>query len=179
MADILQDVQGLFSKRYKDMSDGTHAEVVVASGVPGGGGGDASAANQVTANAALTAISGKLPATLGGKTLAQSLSVAPATDALFLVNTLAQPGVARQLAAAVSAGASANTVLTSTARRISIRATGSAIRYAIGAAAQTASSTTHYIGIDERLDLAVPASAQIAVISATTTAGVLEVTELL
>lgn len=37
MADILQTVQGLFSKRYKDMADGTHAEVVVLSGAPGGG----------------------------------------------------------------------------------------------------------------------------------------------
>lgn len=143
-----------------------------------GGGGDASAANQVAGNTTLTEISGKLPTTLGPKTSAQSLSVGPATDALFPVNTLAQVGVARQLAAAASNGTSANTVLTATTRRISVRAVGSAIRYAVGAAPQTASATAHYIAADERLDLAVPANAQIAVLSATTTAAVLEVSEL-
>lgn len=229
MADKTQEYQNGLIKKFRDNGDGTWSEVVyIVGGAGGGGGGDASAANQVTGNTTLSAISGKLPATLGAKasaaslpvvlaldqgtvpvgaaslplpagastettlaalsaklpsslgakTSALSLSVGPATDALFPVNTLAQPGVARQLAAAASNGTSANTVLTATTRRISIRAVGSAIRYAIGAAAQTASATTHYIAADERLDLAVPASAQIAVLSATTTAAVLEVSEL-
>lgn len=34
MADILKPVNGEFSKRYEDMGDGTHAEVVVIGGMP-------------------------------------------------------------------------------------------------------------------------------------------------
>ena len=32
MADILREVFGIFSKRYRDMGDGTHAEVIALSG---------------------------------------------------------------------------------------------------------------------------------------------------
>lgn len=89
---------------------------------------------------------------------------------------LGQPLVARQLAAGA---ASANTALTATCRRISIRATGAAIRYSIGTTAQTANaSTSHFIGQDERLDLRVPEGANIAIIRAASTSGVLELTEL-
>lgn len=106
-----------------------------------------------------------------------SLSGDAAAGAAPHVNTLAELGVARQLPASAS---SANTVLTATCRRISIKARGGDIRYAIGAAAQTANAATgHYIASGERLDLAVPASAQIAVIWATGgSAGALEVSEL-
>ena len=86
------------------------------------------------------------------------------------------PGVARQLAAGAS---SANTALTSTCRRISMRAVGADIRYAIGSSSQTASATSHLIGIGERLDVAVPATPNIAVIRGGTTNGTLELTELL
>lgn len=37
MADILSQVMGLFSKRYRDMGDGTHAEVVYVGGQAAGG----------------------------------------------------------------------------------------------------------------------------------------------
>jgi hypothetical protein len=95
----------------------------------------------------------------------------------LLVEPLGQPSVARQLAAGA---ASANTPLTTTCRRISVRAVGADIRYMIGAAAQTANAdTSHFIANDERLDLAVPASANIAVIRDATTDGVLELTELI
>jgi len=97
------------------------------------------------------------------------------TPGLLPVDTLAAVGVARQLAAGA---ASANTALTTTARRISIHARLADIRYAIGAGAQTASGTSHYIAAGERLDRDVPASAQIAVIRAGSTDGVLEVSEL-
>jgi hypothetical protein len=87
------------------------------------------------------------------------------------------PGVARQLAAGAS---SANTELTSTCRRISMRAVGADIRYAIGSSSQTANaSTSHLIGIGERLDVAVPATPNIAVIRGGTANGTLELTELL
>jgi hypothetical protein len=76
---------------------------------------------------------------------------------------------------------SASVALTADCRRISIRARGCDIRYVIGTGAQTASATaSHFIGQDERLDLAVPAGATIAAIreSAATTNGSLDITEL-
>ena len=93
-----------------------------------------------------------------------------------IIDFLGQPLVARQL----SAGAiSANTALSATCRRISIRATGAAMRYSIGATAQTANETTsHFIAQEERLDLRVPLGANIAVIRAGAVSGVLELTEL-
>jgi hypothetical protein len=91
------------------------------------------------------------------------------------VDTLAALGVARQLAAGA---ASANTALTTTCRRVSIHARTADIRYVIGTGAQTASATSHFIAAGERLDLDVPASAQIAVIRAGSTDGVLELSEL-
>jgi hypothetical protein len=100
---------------------------------------------------------------------------AQAIAGLLPVDTLAAVGVARQLAAGA---ANANTTLTATARRISIHARLADIRYAIGTGAQTATATSHYIAMGERLDLDVPASAQIAVIRAGTTDAVLEVSEL-
>lgn len=88
------------------------------------------------------------------------------------------PSVARQVAVTTT---SANTALTSTCKRISIRARGCDMRYAVGVGAQTANAaTSHYIAQDERLDIAVPLNANIAVIreSAATSNGSLAVTEL-
>ena len=92
------------------------------------------------------------------------------------VEPLGALGVARQLAAGSS---SANTALTSTCRRISMRAVSADIRFAIGATSQTANaSTSHFIASGERLDFAVPADANIAVIRDASTNGTLELTEL-
>ena len=91
------------------------------------------------------------------------------------VEPLGQPGVARQLTAG---SASTNTALTTTVSRISIRAVGADIRYAIGSSSQTASATSHFIGNGERLDLSVPFNANIAVLRNGTTNGTLEVSEL-
>jgi hypothetical protein len=94
------------------------------------------------------------------------------------VETLGIPTVARQLTATAT---SANTVLTANISRISIRARGCDIRYVVGVGAQTANaSTSHFIANGERLDLAVPSGANIAVIreSAATVNGSLAVTEL-
>jgi hypothetical protein len=55
------------------------------------------------------------------------------------------------------------------------------MRYSVGNTAQTAdASTSHYIAQDERLDIAVPVNANIAVIreSAATANGSLAITEL-
>jgi len=92
------------------------------------------------------------------------------------VEPLGAPGVARQLTAGSS---SANTALTSTCRRITMRAVSADIRFEIGAVAQTANaSTSHFIASGERLDFAVPADANIAVIRDASTDGTLELTEL-
>jgi len=91
------------------------------------------------------------------------------------VEPLGIPAVARQLSAGSS---SANTALTTTCRRISIKAIGADIRYAIGSSSQTASATSHFIGNGERLDLAVPATPNIAVLRNGSTDGTLELTEL-
>tara|TARA_R100001198_G_C5115843_1_gene141034 strand:- start:153 stop:476 length:324 start_codon:yes stop_codon:yes gene_type:complete len=88
---------------------------------------------------------------------------------------LKKPGVARQLAAGAS---SANTVLTTTCERISIRAVTADIRYAIGTTAQTANAgTSHFIAQNERLELDVPLGANIGIIRDASTSGTLEVTE--
>ena len=87
-----------------------------------------------------------------------------------------QPGVARQLAAGAS---SANTALTSSCSRISIRAVTADIRYSIGGSSQTANaSTSHFIAQNERLELVVPEGSNIAVIRDASTNGTIELTEL-
>lgn len=123
--------------------------------------GAATAANQTTGNGSLSSIDGKLPSAL--------------TPGLLPVDVLGTLGVSRQLAAGAT---SANTALTTTCRRVSIHANGAAIRFAIGTGSQTASATSHYIASGERLDLDVPANAQIGVIRAGATDAVLEVSEL-
>ena len=92
------------------------------------------------------------------------------------VEPLSVPGVARQLAAGA---ASANTALTASCRRISIRAVGADIRFAIGTGAQTATASSHFIADGERLDLGVPVEPNIAVLRNAATSGTLELTELL
>ncbi len=92
-----------------------------------------------------------------------------------LSEPLGTPAVARKLSAGAS---SANTALTATCQRISIYANGAAIRYMIGTTAQTADANSHFIGSGERLDLAVPLAANIAVIRDGSTSGTLELTEL-
>jgi hypothetical protein len=93
------------------------------------------------------------------------------------VEPLGAPGAARQLAAGST---TANTALTAGVFRISMRAVGADIRFAVGAGSQTANATTsHFIANGERLDFAVPPGANIAVIRDGSTNGTLEVTELI
>jgi len=93
------------------------------------------------------------------------------------VEILGMPSVARQVAVAV---ASTNIALTATCRRVSIKAVGGNARYSVGAVAQTATVTSHYIEASERLDIAVPLNANIAAIRETgvTTDSVIHITEL-
>lgn len=121
----------------------------------------------------------------GGASAADPTYTELSTNSQVVSNTnrlpteiLGQPSVAWQLAVTT---ASASQALTSTCRRISIRARGCDMRYVVGTGAQTASATTsHFIGQDERLDIAVPANAVIAAIreSAATANGSLAITEL-
>ena len=102
------------------------------------------------------------------------------SNANFVTNVepLSMPGLARQLTATT---ASSNTALSSGIFRISMRAKGCDIRYAVGNGTQTANaSTIHLIANGERLDIAVPPAANIAVIRETGASvdGTLEVSEL-
>ena len=95
-----------------------------------------------------------------------------------ITENLGTPGVARQVTVTV---ASANTALTATVTRISIKARTCDMRFMVGAVAQAAAATTsHFIEAGERLDIAVPLNANIAVIrdSAATANGTLFITEL-
>lgn len=92
--------------------------------------------------------------------------------------SLGVPTVARQIAATSS---NTSTALTATCRRISIKARTADVRYAVGVGAQTANATTsHYLEMGERLDIAVPVGAHIAVIrdTAATVNAVVCITEL-
>ena len=92
------------------------------------------------------------------------------------VEILGKPGVARQLTAGAT---SANTALSAGVFRISMRAVGADVRFAIGQGSQTANATTsHFIADGERLAFAVTRGANIAVIRDAATDGVLELTEL-
>ena len=91
------------------------------------------------------------------------------------VEPLGVPGLARQLTAT---NTSANTALSANVYRISMRAVGADIRYQVGSSAQTATTTSNFIANGERLDIAVPGAANIAVLRNGTTNGTLEVTEL-
>jgi hypothetical protein len=107
--------------------------------------------------------------------MAYTVSVNNGMYSADAVEPLGIPSVARQLAAGAT---SANTALTANITRISMRAVSADIRFSIGGAAQTATSTSHFIAQDERLDFAVPLGANIAIIRNASTSGTLEVTEL-
>lgn len=89
---------------------------------------------------------------------------------LIPVDTLGTPGTARNQ---TTSGTAANIVLTTTCRRISMTATAATF-YSISG---TATSSSHYIGANERLDFDVPASTTISVLQVTA-AGTVYVTEL-
>jgi hypothetical protein len=122
--------------------------------------GAATAGAQGAGNTSLASIDTKLPAAV--------------TPGLLPVDTLATLGTARLVA---MGAASANVALTAGARRVSIHATVAGF-YAVGAGAQTATTSSHYIGAGERLDFDVAASSQIAALRGGSVDGVLYITEL-
>ena len=93
------------------------------------------------------------------------------------VEILGVPSTARQLTAG---SASSNTALTTTTKRISMRAVGADIRFSVGVGSQTANgNTSNFIANGERLDFAVPEESNIAIIRDGTVNGTLELTELI
>lgn len=108
--------------------------------------------------------------TTGGSTTAGTFLTSTETVAF-------EVGTARSQAIGVT---SANLALTSTCRFISITCTGGThCHYQIGVGAQTATSSSHYLRTGERLTLAVPIGANIAVIQGTGASTTLFITELL
>lgn len=72
-----------------------------------------------------------------------------------------------------------NLALTSTCRFVSLICTGGThCHYQIGVGAQTATNSSHYLKTGERITLAVPADANIAVIQGTGASTTLFITEL-
>jgi len=109
----------------------------------------------------LTAINGKLPTLVN--------SSVP-------VKTLLAAGVARQL---TTAATTANQALTNGIKAISIHARNSDARFEIGSTSQTATATSHFIAVGERLEFAVPSTPNIGYIYGPSgSAAVLEISEL-
>jgi hypothetical protein len=113
--------------------------------------------------------------TISGVTIGAEVEISNDSGNPVPTEPLGIPLVARQLTAG---SGSTNTALTSGCTRISMKAIGADIRYAIGSSPQTASGTSHFIGNGERLDLAMPATPNIAVLRNGSTDGTLELTEL-
>ena len=91
------------------------------------------------------------------------------------VEILGEVGTAKQRSATT---ASAYIALTSTTKRVSIKAVGADMRYEFGTTtAVEATTTSHYIADGERLDFACPEGSYIAVETISGT-GTLEITEL-
>jgi len=95
------------------------------------------------------------------------------------VEPLGQPNVTRKITVTA---ASDSVTLTTTCRRVSLEAVGCNQRYVVGTGPQTANaSTSHWLAVGTRLDIAVPANAILAAIrdNDATTDGVLEASELI
>ena len=96
------------------------------------------------------------------------------------VEVLGETGAAKRRTATTT---SARVELTSTTRRVSIKAVGADMRYKFGGSTVTASNSyssndiCHYIADGERLDFVCPEGSYIAVVTVSGT-GALEITEL-
>lgn len=151
MADQTQ-IENSINYKFRDLGDGTYARVV----------------SLDSSSLTLT----------GPITVANEVEIKNDSGNAGPIEPLGVPTVARQVSVTTT---SASTNLTSTCKRISIRARFCDMRYEVGTGSLTANaSTSHYIAQDERLDIAVPLGSSIAVIreSAATVNGSLAITEL-
>ncbi len=130
MPDILFEAPTGITRRFRDMGDGTFAEVIAIDGAAGGAPSlPAGAATEAT----LAAASAKLPATLGPKTSAASLSVTPAMDAVTVVGGLsANPSAMFTRPADTTAYASGDLVANSTTAGAVVPLSLTAARVAAG-----------------------------------------------
>ena len=102
-------------------------------------------------------------------------TTAGASVAQSLTNVF-EVGVSRNLAYGAT---TANLALTTTCRFITMIAVGGThVHYQIGVGAQTATGTSHYLTTGQRITLAVPPNANIAVIQGSAS-GTLHISELL
>lgn len=138
--------------------------------------GVATAANQALELAQLIAINAGIPAALGQTTMANSGSVAIASDQSPIpTNPLKRPATARQLPAIAT---SSSVQTTAGVLAVSMIARGADIRYRVTALTSTAVAVDHLIIQNERLDIAVPSAGFISAIRDAATSGVLEISEL-
>lgn len=114
--------------------------------------------------------------TISGVTIGAEVEVVNDSGNPLPVEPLSIPGVARVITVATG---NTNTALTSGITRVSIRAAGTNVFYAVGSGSQTATLSGHFIANGERLDLGVPSSApNIAVICPSGSSGTLYLSEL-
>lgn len=98
------------------------------------------------------------------------------------IELLPKLGTARQLAVNAATGASVNVALTATGLRgVRLTARNTPIRFRVGPStpAVVANATSHYLPQDASIEFAVENNYAVAGLSDTTTAGTLEITELL
>jgi len=104
------------------------------------------------------------------------------TGGLLKVDTTGIPIYALQLTAtSTSANTNLNSVTSTTVTRLTMYARNADIRFNISTSATSASATTsHFIAMNERLDLQLPSTPNIAIIrdSAATSNGILEISTL-
>lgn len=146
-----QQIENSINYKFRDLGDGTFARVV-------------------SLDSASVSLTG--PITVSNEVEIKNDSANP-----IPTEPLGIPTVSRNL---VVTAASSQVNLTTTCKRLSIKAIGTNIRYRVGTGSLTASVTDHYISQDERLDIAVPLNGVIAAIRDTTgtTNGTLAITEL-
>ncbi len=133
---------------------------LLVSGVSGsGGGGDASAANQVAGNTILTAIRDRTPA-LGAALIAQSQPVSIASDQLVNVRDRSTTTPIAQTSIVLAAGGTNQFVIPATARSLAICVTsGGLVHYTENGDAPTTANCWFAGGSKEIWDYAVPAGA--------------------
>lgn len=146
--------------------------------------GASTAALQTTGNTTLSTISGQLPSTLGIKTSAASLSVTPASDAVFALAAASNSKTGRAIVISTYKDYTAGSVTTaaytqiiaSTSATINLvevfDSSGEAIILAVGAAASEVDQFYIFPGGNGPVSLAIPAASRVSIKAKTSTASV-------
>lgn len=146
--------------------------------------GASTSALQTTGNTTLSTISGQLPSTLGIKTSAASLSITPASDAVFALAGASNPKTGRSIVVSTYKDYTAGSVTTaaytqliaSTAATINLvevfDSSGEAIILAVGAAASEVDQFYIFPGGNGPVSLAIPTASRVSIKAKTNTASV-------